>query len=45
MPQLRAMIAQPTLRPALARLLRGDRTAHAQIIEWAAAHPPAAGFA
>lgn len=41
MPQLRAMIAQPALRPAIARLLRGDRTAHADIVAWAAAQQPA----
>jgi hypothetical protein len=43
MPQLRAMITQPALRPALGRLLRGDRTAHAEIIEWMAAHQPITG--
>lgn len=40
MPQLRAMIAQPALRPALGRLLRGDRTAQADIVAWAATQPP-----
>jgi hypothetical protein len=35
LPQLRAMVTQPALRPALGRLLRGDRTAHAEIIAWA----------
>jgi hypothetical protein len=33
-PQLRAMVAQPELRPAVGRLLRGDRTAQAEIIAW-----------
>jgi Fe-S-cluster containining protein len=37
-PQLRAMITQPALRPAIGRLLRGDRTAHTEIVEWVGTH-------
>jgi hypothetical protein len=42
-PQLRAMIAQPALRPAVGRLLRGDLSAHAEIVEWIAGHQPTDG--
>jgi Fe-S-cluster containining protein len=42
-PRLRAMIAQPALRPAVGRLLRGDLSAHAEIVEWIADHQPTDG--
>jgi hypothetical protein len=34
MSQLRTMVAQPELRQAVGRLLRGDRAAQAEVIAW-----------